>query len=834
MGDAGGGFQIESASGGRWSHFRLLSAGVTKDCFNETQLRGTFESEDNQHMYFNRIFCSHLRPTLAALSAIAALAFPAHAADAKVNESLLQKNFPFQGACISATCPAKNTAMKGLAIRLPGDAGANVLFDTDLCRMAAGWTGGYISTRGVTYDGSHGGHPAIVGTQKFGTAVVPGVSVTSTFKDSRSEPFGPMDSTVARWGGLRLLGDRVQLEYIVAGNVRIEEQPSAVSAGEQTVFLRNFQIKADAGRSYFGKNPKITTAFSILLADVEGIAKDDKGRLEKGVLILGGKETATWIKASGLPKGVTLVAEEGRVSLRIAAGTVATQPFQVAILSGSNPDAATFEAATQTSAVFADFSKGGPVRWPQTVETKGTVSTADAAYVVDNITTPINNPWNRRVRIGGMDFFADGTRAAVSTWDGDLWIVSGIDANLQNLRWKRFASGMYETLGLRIINDVVYTSGRDQLTRYTDVNGDGEADYYENFNNQVTSTEGFHEFLFDLQTDAQGNFYFAKAGPVKGGGRGFETISRDAGTLMKVSANGKKFETVATGFRAPNGIGVNPWNGQITTGDNEGTWVPTCPVNWVKPGGFYGVEDLAHGADVKSFRQPLTWMSHDNYDNSGGGQVWVDSDKWGPFSKRLLHMSYGQCSLFLVMHEEINGQIQGGVVKFPLKFTSSAMRGRFNKKDGQLYVAGLQGWQTKAVKISGFDRVRYTGKPVYSVQQMKVTSKGLRLTFTHPLDAKEASDIQNFSARRWNYNRTSDYGSQTFKVKNPTEKGRETVAITGAKVSDDGLSVDIEIEDFRLVNQLEIKFQLKAKDGSPIEQEFQCSVNVIPGGVVSR
>lgn len=53
-------------------------------------------------------------------------------------------------------------------------------------------------------------------------------------------------------------------------------------------------------------------------------------------------------------------------------------------------------------------------------------------------------------------------------------------------------------------------------------------------------------------------------------------------------------------------------------------------------------------------------------------------------------------------------------------------------------------------------------------------------------------------------------------------------------MSDDGLSVGIEIEDFRLVNQLEIKFQLKAKDGSPIEQEFQRSVNVIPGGVVSK
>jgi hypothetical protein len=434
-----------------------------------------------------------------------------------------------------------------------------------------------------------------------------------------------------------------------------------------------------------------------------------------------------------------------------------------------------------------------------------------------------------------MDFFSDGTRAAVSTWDGDIWIVSGIDESLKNLQWKRFASGMYETLGLRIVNDQIYTSGRDQLTRYYDYNKDGEADYYENFNNSVTSTEGFHEFLFDLQTDKEGNFYFAKAGPVKGGGRGFETISRDAGSLMKVSADGKKFETVATGFRAPNGIGVNPWNGQITTGDNEGTWVPTCPVNWVKPGGFYGVEDLAHGADVKSFKQPLTWMSHDEYDNSGGGQVWVNSDKWGPFSKQLLHMSYGQCALYLVMHEEAgNGQMQGGVVRFPVKFASSAMRARFNSKDGQLYVAGLQGWQTKAVKISGFDRVRYTGKPVHSIEAIKYTPKGLRLTFTQPLDAKEAADAENFSARRWNYLRSSNYGSATYEVKNPEKKGREKVTVQSARLLPDGRTVEIDLEDFRPVNQLEVKFKLKAKDGTEINQEFQCSVNVVPGGVAAR
>ena len=61
---------------------------------------------------------------------------------------------------------------------------------------------------------------------------------------------------------------------------------------------------------------------------------------------------------------------------------------------------------------------------------------------------------------------------------------------------------MFQSLGLRIVEGKIYVLGRDQITRLHDLNGDGEADFYENFNNDVHVTSGFHEFAFDLQTDA--------------------------------------------------------------------------------------------------------------------------------------------------------------------------------------------------------------------------------------------------------------------------------------------------------------------------------------------
>ena len=272
------------------------------------------------------------------------------------------------------------------------------------------------------------------------------------------------------------------------------------------------------------------------------------------------------------------------------------------------------------------------------------VTTSDD-ILVDTVTVPAENPFGSWIRVGGIDFFKDG-RIAFSTWSGDVWVGKFADDKISKISWHRYATGIFHGLGLKIVDEKIYVLGRDQITLLHDFNKDGEADFYQNFNNDVQVTSNFHEFTFDLQTDSQGNFYFLKGGPVNPGGRGWGPLSDHNGCIFKVSPDGKKSEVIATGFRAPNGIGMSP-TGQITTGDNEGTWTPMCRLNWVKQGGFYGVVDLAHRTTPPTdYDRPLCWFPK-NVDNSSGGQVWVTSDKFGPWKDRLLHLRGREETLLL-------------------------------------------------------------------------------------------------------------------------------------------------------------------------------------------
>ncbi len=721
---------------------------------------------------------------------------------------------------------------KGIAIKLGGDKEGSMLFDTDLLRMSGGWTGGFVKLNGVTFDGSHGPNPQPAdGSQLiFQTNRTPGWSKGDSFADPRKVPtgpgaatiaFGPLPQEWAKYKGLYLSGDNTMLVYSV-GTATVMELPAIEKSGDQTFLTRTFNVsgKGAQGANLLAAEANEDTKPELAENGAVAILSNDPKNADARVLI----------SVVNAPAGAKWEVADGKVVLKLAA-FVGGESFKIVYSKAPAADAAAFVKTVKamvTPANLTPLTKGGAAHWPHTVQTQGTLGQCDknSAYAVDTIAPPFENPYKAWIRFAGLDFFKDG-RAALSTWSGDVWIASGLDDKLEAVTWKRYATGLFQALGLKIVNDTVYVLGRDQITRLTDLNGDGEADFYENFNNDVQVTPGFHEFAFDLQTDPAGNFYFAKGGPVNPGGKGWGPLSDHNGCIFKVSKDGRKFEVFATGVRAPNGMGVGP-NGEVTIGDNQGTWVPADYIHEVKQGECIEVPDLAHKVPVPTEHpKHLCWIPMD-VDNSCGGHVWNTSDKWGPLKGQLIYLSYGKATLLEVLQERIGAQSQGAVVKFPLKFESGIMRARFSPKDGQLYVAGLKGWQTSGAKDAAFQRVRYSGAEVCMQNSLHITDKGIHIGFTTPLDEQSAVDAQNYSLQVYNYQWTQQYGSPDFKVSDPSVKGHDTLTVNSVTLSADKKCVFIAVSDLKPVDQFRLKMNIKTASGDPVPPEVSGTINVVP------
>src|SRR5690606_35952445 len=125
----------------------------------------------------------------------------------------------------------------------------------------------------------------------------------------------------------------------------------------------------------------------------------------------------------------------------------------------------------------------------------------EGAFTVDELTIPSENPWKSFIRLMDVDFLSDG-RAVVVSLSGDVWLVEGIKEELETLQWHRFATGLFQHSGVKVVDDQIYVIGRDQITRLNDLNQDGFADYYENFNNELMASTNFHAFTLNLETDS--------------------------------------------------------------------------------------------------------------------------------------------------------------------------------------------------------------------------------------------------------------------------------------------------------------------------------------------
>ena len=473
-------------------------------------------------------------------------------------------------------------------------------------------------------------------------------------------------------------------------------------------------------------------------------------------------------------------------------------------------------------------TRGGDLRWPEVLTTSGTLGESINGYALDTLGVPFENPWNAWLRTSAVDFFDDG-RCVVTTHGGDVYIVSGIDDDLEEVTWKRFAAGLFEPFGVRVVNGQVYVTCHDGLKRLHDFNGDGEADFIEAFWNDDDVSSVFHSYSFDLQTDSHGNFYLAKAGQHTDHGR--------PGSIMRIPPEGGSAEVIAWGIRTPNGMGILP-DDRLTVSDNQGPWMPASKISLIREGSFLGNmpqnrEQEAwlkarHGdALPTTFEEPIVWMPQE-VDSSSGGQVWAGDERLGPLAGRMLHSSFGKGWLYTLSLQEIDGTMQGAIIPLPHQWSAGVMRLRINPADGQVYGVGLSGWQGPRDGLDGcLERLRYTRQPVQMIDRVEVVAEGIELSFSFDVDPDSVQRPEAFTAEMWNYLWSKRYGSDQFSVRHPDEQGHDALSIEAVDLLGPR-KLRLVIPDMAVCDQLQLSVLIRDTAGQTFSDEAFLTIHAIP------
>ena len=667
---------------------------------------------------------------------------------------------------------------KGVAVRLSdGNDAVSVVFDPSSLSFIDSWQGGFVS-RGSSRYGVHDGARA-VGQQLF------------DFGGSRWQV---PKNTMTRYLGFYRNGTNVVFTYTL---------------GSATVYDRMWLLDGLLVRS-LQVDGKLPTATRLSLFGVNGtpqqtffdqyhnfVADQKNGATSVGFFDVGG------------PQLVSAAGKNATVDLRFDDVTPTTTLHLQFRKESSTGEAALRPVDGKTPHAPSLLIAGGPGQWAKAVATTtGKHGDESSSFAIDTLTIPYAtaNPFGTPMRLAGVGALGGG-RIAVSTLLGDVWVVSGVDDDLQELKWQRVAAGLYQPLGLTVKAGKIILGGNDQITRLHDLNGDGESDFYECVTNEYPTTGG-HDFATSLQQDNEGRLYWA-------------TASGDFG-LTKLT-EGQKPVSLGSGLRNSNGIGVSPDGGIALATVQEGTWAPGTAIFNVGDGSFHGHRGPRAGIGEFGYDLPLCFVPR-GIDNSAGEIRFLPNDKrLGPLAGKVIGSSYGYCNHYMILREKIDGHVQGGLVPLPGEFLSGACRLTFNEHDGRIYVAGTEGWQSYAAENGCLHRLRFTGKPLHLPVQIETRQNGLIVHCNTEISA-ESVRKENVFCQQWNYLYSGAYGSPEYSVKDEGRQGHDYVPVRSVHLLKDKRSVFIEIPQLHPVMQFHLHMKLTAADGADFSPDAYSSI----------
>lgn len=536
-----------------------------------------------------------------------------------------------------------------------------------------------------------------------------------------------------------------------------------------------------------------------------------------------------YVKADADESDVMAMAAESGEPLVRSVAVTGLNKARFNLVSGEDPGVRLVVQQSLADQKGTLYEWSGPVsRLPEFIDSLQEEGvTSESPFEIDQITWPEENPWDSWMRFGDFDFMNDGKSAAISTWNGDVWRVDGITGGLENLSWRRIASGLSQPLGLLTREktdgkEQILVLGRDQITELVDVNGDDETDIYRAFNVDAMNSPHFHEPAGGLQEGVDGKVYYLKAA------RHAKLPSHPQhGTLIQVDGDGSNSRVVASGFRAPNGLAVDQ-DGIAWGSDQEGHWTPANRINRITEGSFHGNNWSGSMLNAKQLRTtyepPLCWI-HPSVDRSPAAQVRVPEGIWGDLSGKLLGLSYGTGEVYLILEDEVDGFHQGGIVPLPIATPTGTMRGRFHE-DGSLYLSGLFGWSSDKTDPGGFYRVRRTESSLPIPISLKPQQSGLRITFNEKITTNPEDLIEAFNLEGWNYQWSSNYGSPKLDLVTG-EEGTTSFSVVSATLSEDGKQVQLFIPDMKPAMQMHLDWSLSFSDMKKTESFIHFTVHAL-------
>lgn len=407
-----------------------------------------------------------------------------------------------------------------------------------------------------------------------------------------------------------------------------------------------------------------------------------------------------------------------------------------------------------------------------------------------------------------------------------VWLVSdpaGAHPSVQQI-----ASMFRQPTGGAVVNDVIYVSDRDGFYKIKSLHPSDIAANRalaiqwpnetppKNFSNGNWNNGWWHQWVF-CPFYQGGKFHAVYSGTIKIGGASENPPSTSySGAFLSWNPDGAGgLEKTAGGFRSPNGAAGG--GGMMMVADNQGSWEPSCPLDLIKPGRFYGHRQnkgyapnwaqAANDAGTMPYEPPVAWLLDGDAPAGGGpGQsasqpLYLDR---GPFAGDWIIGDNNSKGISRVTLDPVDGndKYNGSATFFTNGFGAAGSEAGINRlswhPDQEIIYVGTLGtlgnWPTSMAMP--FYAVRFDHDAVaatFEIRAVRSRKGGVEVELSQPVDASSARPA-SFSLNQYQLKRQDGYGAGNDEIAAP--------AVSAVRLSTDRKRVFLEIGDAAAVDRV--------------------------------